>query len=323
MGDLLLVVRQQGLPASLITVTPLLAGTFPAPVFDVDAGLLGALRVEADLDLGGVGFIAAEVPEIGQPGGGLPHGDLAPLVFGPVGGAFVDPAARTRCGPAATRRPGPRSRSGTHARPGRPRRRRCAAGWSWLGVLRVEAEAAGGAAPDLLQVGLDRAQAFLLQVVDAAGALRVFGHQARLFEQAQVTGDRGAADRQRRGDLGHRLVPLAEQAQDVAPVRVAERLERVGLRPFGNHQATVTHRLPIWLVRGRGEQAAVERLGDGGGAVADAQLGVDVEQVGLDRGLGDEQADGGLAVAFAGRDQLEDLELALAERSGTRGADPA
>ena len=100
-------------------------------------------------------------------------------------------------------------------------------GSALVGVFRVQPEAAGGVAPDLLQVGLDRVQPLLLQVVDPAGALGVFGHQARLFEQAQVTGDRRAADRQRRGDLGHRLVPLAEQAQDVAPVRVAERLERV------------------------------------------------------------------------------------------------
>jgi hypothetical protein len=39
----------------------------------------------------------------------------------------------------------------------------------------------------------------------------------------------------------------------------------------------------------RGEQAAVEGLGDGGGAVGNAELGVDVQQVRLDRGLADEQ----------------------------------
>jgi voltage-gated potassium channel len=46
----------------------------------------------------------------------------------------------------------------------------------------------------------------------------------------------------------------------------------------------------------RGEQPAVEALRDGGGAVADAQLGVDVQQVGLDRGLADEQPCGRLPV---------------------------
>jgi hypothetical protein len=50
-----------------------------------------------------------------------------------------------------------------------------------------------------------------------------------------------------------------------------------------------------------GEQATVERLGDGSGPVADAQLGVDVQQVGLDRGLGDEQPGGSLPVGGPGR----------------------
>jgi hypothetical protein len=40
---------------------------------------------------------------------------------------------------------------------------------------------------------------------------------------------------------------------------------------------------------GGGEQAAVERFGDGGGAVSDAELGVDVEQMRLDGGLADKQ----------------------------------
>ena len=42
-----------------------------------------------------------------------------------------------------------------------------------------------------------------------------------------MPGDRGTADRQHRGDIPDRLVTLAEQAQDVPPVRVAERLERI------------------------------------------------------------------------------------------------
>src|SRR6476646_5828337 len=65
-----------------------------------------------------------------------------------------------------------------------------------------------------------------------------------------------------------------------------------------------------------GEQAAVERLGDGGGAVADVELGVDVQQVGLDRGLADEQPGGCLPVGGPGRNQLQDLQLTLAERLG-------
>ena len=41
---------------------------------------------------------------------------------------------------------------------------------------------------------------------------------------------------------------------------------------------------------GTGQQAALEADGHGGGPVVDAELGVDVQQVGLDRGLADEQA---------------------------------
>ena len=57
------------------------------------------------------------------------------------------------------------------------------------------------------------------------------------------------------------------------------------------------------------EQSAVEGLGDGGGAVVDSELVVDVHQVGLDGRFADEQARGGAAVAGALGDQLEDLEL--------------
>src|SRR5213596_3057601 len=45
-----------------------------------------------------------------------------------------------------------------------------------------------------------------------------------------------------------------------------------------------------------GQQAPLEPGRHRGGAVVDAQLGVDVQHVGLDRGLADEQAGGRLAV---------------------------
>src|SRR5215469_550759 len=71
----------------------------------------------------------------------------------------------------------------------------------------------------------------------------------------------------------------------------------------------------------RGEQAAVECLGDGGRPVADAELGVDVVQVGLHRGLADEQPRRRLPVRAPAGHQLEHLELALAEPAGVRLAD--
>jgi two-component system, OmpR family, sensor kinase len=91
-----LVVRQQRLPADMSAVAPRLAvgaQALPAAVGDVDPGLRGALRAEADLHLGGVSAVPAQVPQVDQPGGGLPDRDLAPLVLGAVGGALVDPAA--------------------------------------------------------------------------------------------------------------------------------------------------------------------------------------------------------------------------------------
>jgi hypothetical protein len=68
-------------------------------------------------------------------------------------------------------------------------------------------------------------------------------------------------------------------------------------RPFSPHRWPCHSEMrrsaaPHWARRGpAGEQAAVEGLRDGGPA-ADPQLGVDVEQVGLDGGLGDEQPGG-------------------------------
>ena len=52
------------------------------------------------------------------------------------------------------------------------------------------------------------------------------------------------------------------------------------------------------------QQAPAVALGDGRGAVAHAELGVDVQQVGLDGGLADEQAGGRLPVGGAVGDQV-------------------
>src|SRR5690242_8630023 len=63
-----------------------------------------------------------------------------------------------------------------------------------------------------------------------------------------------------------------------------------------------------------GQQAALEPGRHRRGTVVDAELGVDVRDMGLDRGLADEQAGGGLAVRAALRDQPQDVEFTLAER---------
>ena len=62
------------------------------------------------------------------------------------------------------------------------------------------------------------------------------------------------------------------------------------------------------------KQPPLESGCHGGGAVVDPEFGEDVQHVGLDRGLADEQARGGLAVRAAARDQGQDVKLALAER---------
>jgi len=74
------------------------------------------------------------------------------------------------------------------------------------------------------------------------------------------------------------------------------------------------------LLSGRAQQAPVEGLGDGRRAVADAQLGVDVQQVRLDRRLADEQPGGRLLVPGAGRDQGTGCGAGAGAAAGRRSA---
>src|SRR6185437_10806635 len=71
-------------------------------------------------------------------------------------------------------------------------------------------------------------------------------------------------------------------ASPISPTRTAT--------PGSSRRSATAGRLALGGFRG--EQATVERLAHGGGAVTDAELGVDVHQVGLDRGLADEQPGG-------------------------------
>ncbi len=78
--------------------------------------------------------VAPQVPEVGQPLRRAPHGDLPPVVLGPLGRALVDPAADPalehdveigstahRVIPPATTCRSPRSIPRKRARPGTPR----------------------------------------------------------------------------------------------------------------------------------------------------------------------------------------------------------
>jgi hypothetical protein len=66
-----------------------------------------------------------------------------------------------------------------------------------------------------------------VEAVEPPRPLGAVGDEAGVLEQAEMAGDRGAADRQRVGDLPDRSVAGGEQLDDRAAVRVAERVERV------------------------------------------------------------------------------------------------
>jgi hypothetical protein len=67
-----------------------------------------------------------------------------------------------------------------------------------------------------------------VQPVQPPRSLGAVGDEARLLEQAQVPGDRRAADRQRVGELlDGAVAAVREQLDDRAAMRVAERVERV------------------------------------------------------------------------------------------------
>ena len=244
------------------------AQPLPAAVLDLHPGGAGAPGQEADLHLGGTGAIPAEVPQVGQPGRRLPDGHLAPVVLGAVGGPLVDPAAHAALQDDRLGAPG----HGVIGRPpgadaGGPDGERVVGraghveghaqrfGHSVFSAISRNRRAASPQTRS--RYSWTALQPLLAQVVDPAGAPRLLGDQAGLLQQPQVPGDRGTADGQGRGDVPDRLVALAEQAEDVTPVRVAERLERVA-GGVGNHRATVTRRLPK-------RQGSVQERGSGPG----------------------------------------------------------
>src|ERR1700682_783427 len=86
--------RQDTVPARPVGVAPRPAPgaeALPAPVLDVDTG--GQVRelAEDDLDVGGVGWIGGDVPEIGDPPRRFPGGYLSPLDLLARDGAFEYP----------------------------------------------------------------------------------------------------------------------------------------------------------------------------------------------------------------------------------------
>ena len=65
------------------------------------------------------------------------------------------------------------------------------------------------------------------------------------------------------------------------------------------------------------DQAVVERENDGGGPVAEVELGEDVADVGLDGALAEYEVAGDLGVAQTSTDQREHLTLAWVSTSSS------
>ena len=76
--------------------SPFGAERLPAAVLDLDEGGGVVAPDEPDLDLGRVGAIAADVPQVDEPIRRLPGQDLAPFVLDAGGRSFVDPATGPR-----------------------------------------------------------------------------------------------------------------------------------------------------------------------------------------------------------------------------------
>jgi hypothetical protein len=92
------VIGQYAIPAGPVGVTlawASIAEPLPASMLDLDPREIVALKVEPDLDFSGIGSVGPDVPEVAEPPGRLPHGDLTPLDLPSGGRSFEDPTTRT------------------------------------------------------------------------------------------------------------------------------------------------------------------------------------------------------------------------------------
>ena len=182
------------------------AESLPPGVDDVDAGGAVPAGTKRDLDVGGVGPVAPDVPQVGQPAGGSQATIPPQSISVPSGG-------RSKIRPPTTvfehdvgcrGRPTPCGCSGHQV----PKRLvHVSKAWSWrqatstlsaaarsrrlrLGVLGDEPETGGGIAPDLTDEGLHGFDAPVVEPVDAPGAPGLLQDEARRPQQAQVAGHR-------------------------------------------------------------------------------------------------------------------------------------
>jgi hypothetical protein len=86
-----------------------------------------------------------------------------------------------------------------------------------------------------------------VDAVDPPGAVGFLLDQPGLLEQSEMARHGRSADRQFERERTDRPGCVAEQRQDLAAMRVAERVERIALpvEPIGNHIVTVAMRLPM------------------------------------------------------------------------------
>jgi hypothetical protein len=94
----------------------------------------------------------------------------------------------------------------------------------------------------LLDPGVDGAQRFGIEFVDAVAAFAVFANQVSAAQEAQVLGDGWTRDRESFGNLSGGLAAAAQKVKDGAAGRVGKGLERgFGLLGAGICNRSVPH----------------------------------------------------------------------------------
>jgi hypothetical protein len=90
----------------------------------------------------------------------------------------------------------------------------------------------------LIEPGIDGAERFGIELIDAVTALALLSNQMRATEQSQVLGDGWAGDGKGLGNVSGGLASPAQKVEDGAAGGIGERLER-GLGRICNR--TVPH----------------------------------------------------------------------------------
>ena len=241
-------VRQQRVPAGAVAVAPRRPPSSPRrsqPLCSISMRVRSPRpRRRSGCRPRWLGAVPPQVPPVGQAAGRLPHRHLAPrrartpADVARRSGRPADSRARSRRDLPVT------VWSGGHQVPIRDvhTANACWGGQSTSKVMRSGAAITRAGRSVFSASSRNRAAALpqtpsryswtarspsSSQVVDPAVPLRLLGHHPRVLQQAQVARDGGAADGQGGRDLVHRLVAVAQQPQDLAPRRVAQRVERV------------------------------------------------------------------------------------------------